>query len=95
MQGIFINGSRPKSKKQVKEYVDGIYNQDAPEDPYGLVIEATSMFGNEFDGSFHRLQQTFPEGCGTIYFVGPNPHQSRKFYGTIRYNAKKARYVVA
>lgn len=65
MQGIFINGSRPKTKKQVKEQLSRInnhlqdpdtYPQGHPEadDPYSVVIEATSMFSNEFDGSLAK-----------------------------------------
>lgn len=89
-QGIFIHGSRPKSKKQIKEYVEGVNNHgricicvatgpnesqriteptcfwhgdDVPpggrpdNDPYGLVIEATSTFGDEFDGSLAEAER--------------------------------------
>jgi hypothetical protein len=70
MQGIFMQGyGRPKSKKQVKEAVaagDTVY------------AEATSMFGNEYDGPVADM----PEGT-TIYFVGPDPHTKRNFYGQI------------
>ena len=89
-QGIFINGSRPKTKKELKERIQGINNHNkicscvatGPEehqrsgpnrdpdcfwhgdevppgghpdyDPYSVVIEATSVFGNEFDGSLAK-----------------------------------------
>lgn len=106
MQGIFINGERPKFKKDVKTYVEGVnlYNEHggddgaigaletaaqedsslvAPEDPYGLVIEATSIFGNEFDGSLAEAMRTANHGPFSI--VGPDPHTSRKWYLTLRY----------
>lgn len=69
-QGVFTNGRRPKSKKEVKDVANG--------DPRNIRIEATSMFGNEFDG----LASEMPEGT-TVYFVGPDPYTSRKFYGQI------------
>ncbi len=65
MQGIFINGYRPKSKKAVREA-----------DPSTVRLEATSLFGNEYDG----LLSEAPDGRYT--FVGPDPYTSRKFYGT-------------
>lgn len=71
MQGIFILGhGRPKSKKQVRE--------EAQKNPEFVVIEATSVFGNEYDGPASDM----PEGQ-TIYFVGPDPYTKRNFYGQI------------
>ena len=69
MQGIFIDGRRPKSKKEIKEVV--------ATDPSRVSIEATSMFGNEYDGELTHA----PEG--RITFVGPDPYTKRSFYGTI------------
>jgi len=95
-QGIFIYGSRPKSKKEIKLYVDRVYEplHDKNEtgelaDPFGLVIEATSMFGNEYDGSLANMPTT-----QRITFVGPDPQTNRKFYGQITWNKKKDRWVV-
>ena len=69
MQGIFLAGyKRPKSKKEVKEAVAAGKT---------VVIEATSIFGNEYGGDIVDM----PEG--TITFVGPDPHTNRKFYGNI------------
>ncbi len=97
MQGIYINGVRPKFKKDVKAYVAGInlfleHGGDpeaiaalpAARDPFGLVIEATSMFGNEFDGSLARAIREGQHGPFNI--VGPIPSKSRKWYLTITYN---------
>ena len=42
------------------------------------------MFGDEFGGSL----LDWPGGK-TIYFVGPDPYTSRKFYGSIDYRAGK------
>lgn len=68
-QGIFIDGRRPKSKKEIKEAVA---------QPSRVQIEATSFVGPEFDGHADEM----PEGK-TIYFVGPDPYTDRKFYGQI------------
>jgi len=69
MQGIYLDGwHRPKSKKAVKEAVAAGRT---------VVIEATSIFGNDFGGEVVDMPQ------GTIAFVGPDPHSDRRFYGTI------------
>lgn len=68
MYGVFLNLDRPKSKKAIKDAVAA--NQ-------AVNLEATSMFGNEYDGPL----RTAPDGVYT--FVGPDPYTSRKFYGTI------------
>jgi len=70
MQGIFIGSRRPKSKKEVREVANAA--------PGRLVVEATSMFGNEFDG--RATDMTVGQ---RITFVGPDPHTSRRFYGTL------------
>lgn len=71
-QGIFINGSgrRPKSKKEIKEAI--------ATNPSSIYIQATSVFGNEYDGPASEL----PEGA-KVYFVGPDPFTKRSFYGSI------------
>lgn len=69
MQGIYLNYERPKSKAAIKRAViDG---------HPAVNIEATSMFGNEYDGPLREAPD------GDYHFVGPCPHTSRKFYGTI------------
>jgi len=73
MQGVFVNGSRPKSKKAVKE---------ALADPTASVrLEATSMFGNEYDGDVYAAP------AGRYDFVGPDPYTKRNFYGSITVSA--------
>ena len=69
MQGIYVNYDRPKSKKAVKEAVTA--------DPTSVQIEATSVFGNEYNGTLADMPD------GQVTFVGPDPYTSRKFYGTI------------
>lgn len=69
MDGIFINGQRPKSKKAVKEAI-----ATAPET---VLVECTSMFPG-FGGYVTQL----PDGK-RIDFVGPDPYTKRNFYGTI------------
>jgi hypothetical protein len=69
MQGIFIRHSRPASKKAVREAIAA--------DPASVTIEATSLFGNEYDGPVDEM----PEG--KVLFVGPDPYTKRNFYGSI------------
>lgn len=69
MQGIFVAYNRPKSKKAVKEAILA--------DPSRVSLEATSLFGNEYDGPVADAPP------GTYHFVGPDPYTSRKFYGSI------------
>lgn len=71
MQGIFLNNSRPKSKKEIREAI--------ALDPSTVTIEATSMFGDEFDG----MADALPVGSKPVLFVGPDPYTSRKFYGKL------------
>jgi hypothetical protein len=70
VQGIYVDYERPKSKKAVKEAV--------ADDPSRVRIEATSLFGNEYDGSVSDAPD------GTYTFVGPDPYRKRNFYGTIK-----------
>jgi hypothetical protein len=69
MQGIWIRGVRPTSKKQIKERI--------AEGGEGVNLEATSWFGNEYDGPVNEAP------VGEYHFVGPDPHTKRNFYGTI------------
>ena len=69
MQGIFIRGRRPDSKKQVREAV-----RDNPET---VELEATSLFGNEYGGPITEAP------AGRYDFVGPDPYTKRNFYGNI------------
>ncbi len=69
-QGIFINGERPRSKKAIREALEI--------NPAFVRAEATSLHGSEYDGPLDQA----PEGT-MITFVGPDPYNSRKFYGTI------------
>jgi hypothetical protein len=70
MQGLYIDTRRPKSKKEVREMLAN--------DPKRVSLEATSWFGNEYQGDVRGM----PEGV-EILFVGPNPHSDRRFYGGI------------
>jgi len=82
MQGIFIGHARPKSKKQIKEtYLT---------QPELISLEATSYFGNEYGGPLLGAPKNEP-----IYFVGPNPHSDRRFYGSITWNPKTGSWKIA
>jgi hypothetical protein len=62
MQGVF---PRFKSKKAFREEADQ------------ASFEATSMFGNEYDGPIIEAPN------GTYYVVGPCPHMNRKWYASV------------
>jgi hypothetical protein len=66
-QGIFINYRRPKSKKEVIEAVKT--------NPESVSLEATSFFGNEYDGPITEM----PENK-MVFVVGPDPATKRNFY---------------
>jgi hypothetical protein len=95
MQGVFINGRRPKSKAEIKRAV-AVLNEPMPHPlTFGAVlsskhprprvtIEATSMGGNEFGGEV----QSLPVGI-KVKFVGPCPYTKRNFYGTIEWKSGK------
>jgi len=76
MQGIWIQETlsyhvrRPRSKKEVREVVAA--------EPQRVIVEATSMFGNEPEGPANEL-----ENGTTVSFVGPDPYARRNFYGQI------------
>lgn len=76
MQGIFIEGRRPKSKKAVREAIAA--------DSRTVRIEATSWFGNEYSGPASNLPSNY-----TVHFVGPDPHTKRSFYGTLKWKNGK------
>ena len=69
MQGLWIEGRRPPSKKAVREAIA---------EGREVYVEATSFFGNEYGGSVYACPENEP-----ILFVGPDPHTKRNFYGQI------------
>jgi hypothetical protein len=69
MQGLYVDGSRPRSKKAVREAI--------ADDPGRVRVEATSMFGDEYGGPLTAAPS------GNIAFVGPDPYTRRNYYGTI------------
>ncbi len=66
MQGVFDNyGARFKTKKALKENV------------LNAILEATSFFGNEYDGPVKEAPD------GRYFVVGPDPYTKRSWYATI------------
>lgn len=80
MQGIFIDHRRPKSKKEIREVLAS--------DPDRVVLERTSLFGDELYGPVPRLT------AGTYYFVGPDPYSDRRFYGQLIVTGTPSTYKV-
>ena len=70
MQGIFVNYQRAKTKKALKEAIANNLSS--------VTLEATSVFGNEYNGSL----ESAPDDTFTI--VGPDPYRDRKWYVTIK-----------
>jgi hypothetical protein len=67
-QGIRINGDYAKSKKAIR---------DAVESWQTVRLVATSWHGDEYDGDVLNAP------IGRYYFVGPDEHNKRTFYGEI------------
>ena len=76
MQGVFIKNDRPKSKKAIKEAIAA--------NAASVSLEATSIWGNEWDGPVTEMPEDKP-----VYFVGPDPHRKRNFYGSITRKGNK------
>lgn len=75
MQGAMdTHGARFKSKKQLREWqADGL----------DWLLEATSWFGNEYDGPISAAPD------GTYSIVGPDPYRDRRWYATVTKRAGK------
>lgn len=69
MQGVFVGHQRCPTKKHLKEVAES--------QPEHVQLEATSVFGNEYDGYLDDA----PDGTYTV--VGPDPYTSRKWYANI------------
>jgi hypothetical protein len=76
MDGIFIMGVRPRSKKEVREAVR--------EMPHKVRIEYTGIMEG-YDGMVKQAPD------GDYDFVGPDPYTKRNFYGVIEVRNGKAR----
>lgn len=82
--GVFINGRRPTSKKQIK---------DAFASGATIRFENTSMFGGsdyiitpENDGTQLLYADGSPVSnlsASKLTFVGPDPYTDRRFYGNV------------
>lgn len=69
MQGVYVNSRRPASKRAVRDALTA--------DPSTVRWEATSLHLGEYGGPADQAEP------GTVvYFVGPDPYTSRRFYGT-------------
>ena len=71
---------RPKTKKELKELV--------AKDPANIQLEATSQFGDEFDGSLSRAP------IRSYYVVGPDPRHNRSWYAEIIWSDKRKNWIV-
>jgi hypothetical protein len=69
MQGIYVGGQRAKTKKALKEA--------CKTDAHTVELEATSVFGNEYEGVLAEA----PDGTYTV--VGPDPYTARNWYANI------------
>ncbi len=80
MQGVWYQKpsglSRLPTKKALKD--------QAKAHPETIVLEATSVFGNEYDG----LADHAPDGSSHTV-VGPDPYTDRKWYATIEVRGGK------
>jgi len=72
MDGLYVNGRRPASKKEVKAAIAN--------NPASVAIESTSYFAGTAMLAAHCGELAIGR---KVTFVGPDPYTSRKFYGTI------------
>lgn len=69
MQGVYNQyGQRMKTKKSLREAITN--------DEY-VLLEATSMFGDEYTGPLGSAPD------GDYYIVGPDPYRDRRWYAHI------------
>ena len=79
MQGVFTaEGNRFPTKKSLREELA---------EGGTAYLEATSFFGNEYDGPVNGAPN------GTYYVVGPDPHTSRKWYAQLVVTGAGARII--
>ena len=70
MQGIWVQWARVKTKKDA---IKAIKNE-----PETVSLQATSFFGNEYDGPILNMPKNQP-----AHVVGPDPERQRNWYLTI------------
>jgi hypothetical protein len=76
-QGAFINNTRPRTKKALREACNL--------NPASVSLEATAVFpGAEHDGPVLEM----PEGK-TAYVVGPDPYRARNWYAQVTRSGDK------
>lgn len=71
MQGAYVGSDRPATKKALREAIAA--------DPSRVTFEATSLFGDEYDGPADGL----PDGV-TVYVTGPDPYRRRNWYAAVQ-----------
>lgn len=103
MQGIYIDFRRPKSKKELREFVKYAYERKVG--PYahkdGTVSEHATVTNGLNDLARITIEATsmfgneyggsladMPETT-KVTFVGPDPYTKRNFYGNIEFKAGK------
>lgn len=90
--GCYIDHVRPKSKKTIKDALKEIAEGTRSSD--SVKFDVTDAFGPNAGKQLYAFQVEegeYPDGLreGVSYQVcGPDPYTSRKFYGTIKINAK-------
>lgn len=104
MQGVFMHGSRPQTKKVLKEVIEAINTEPDPNgrednkfhrhDGFCITLEATSVFGDEYDGSLAFALREDPPQHGPFNVVGPDPRTARKWYATITYDTASNKWKV-
>lgn len=81
MQGVWYKSQRINTKKALKAY--------AQEEPHNVRLEATSLFGNEYDGPLSNAPTN-----KSYTVVGPDPYKKRNWYANIKWNPNKEAWIV-
>jgi len=79
MQGLYLTiapvATRLPTKAAARRAIE--------DNSHAVYIEATSIFGNEYDGPVDEAPD------GEYYLVGPDPYTKRTWYGTLTVKGDK------
>jgi hypothetical protein len=72
--GVYINGKRPKTKKELREAIKN--------DPSSVTFDVTSMFDST--SSYKADDAELIRSGVALSIVGPDPYNDRKWYATYK-----------
>jgi hypothetical protein len=79
--GAFVNGSRPASKKALREAIKA--------DPASVTFDSTSMMGARAGDVIKADASDIGKG-NTLSVTGPDPYTARNWYASVQVSASGA-----